>query len=120
MRPTALITMCLELNARARKRLLCFGLMLAMGPGFAADIPGPAGAAAANRTAADKDTIVSTTPMQIAAEDTGAHGQLVVAPEILSADTRTDLIFTITAEPLHGRVGLAGDHDRPLERAVQI
>jgi hypothetical protein len=46
--------------------------------------------------------------MEIEAEGTGAHGQLVVIPEILSADTRTDLIFTISAEPLHGRVGLAG------------
>jgi hypothetical protein len=46
--------------------------------------------------------------MEIEVEGTGAHGHLVVVPEILSADRRTDLIYTISAEPLHGRVGLAG------------
>ncbi|MBL9215005.1 MAG: hypothetical protein JNG83_05975, partial [Opitutaceae bacterium] len=38
----------------------------------------------------------------------GVHGQLVVAPEILSADSSSDLVYTITSEPLFGRVGLAG------------
>ncbi|MDB6095604.1 MAG: hypothetical protein JWM32_3166, partial [Verrucomicrobia bacterium] len=35
----------------------------------------------------------------------------VVASEILSADTRNDLVYTITTEPQHGRVGLAGGDD---------
>lgn len=72
--------------------------MLAMGPAFAADTPPPG----------TNDVIVSTTPMLIEAEDFGAHGQLVVDPEILSPDTRADLVFTITVEPRYGRVGLAG------------
>lgn len=80
--------------------------MLALAPVFAADSP-----PAANRAAADKDAIVSTTPMRVDAEGGGAHGQFVVPPEILTPDTRTDLVFTITAEPLHGRVGLSGGGD---------
>jgi len=102
--------MTLELTVRNWPRVLCFGWILAMMPAFAADTPAPTRAsAAANRvTASDKNTIVSTTAMEIEAEGSGAHGQLVVLPEILSPDTRTDLIYTISAEPLHGRVGLAG------------
>ena len=74
---------------------------------FAADAP-----AAANRAAPDdKDAIVSATPMQIEAEGTGVHGQLVVAPELISPDTQTDLIYKITSEPAYGRVGLAGGED---------
>ncbi len=108
--------MNLKLNARAWPRLLCFGSMLAMAPAFAADAPPPpssSGAAApANRAgSSDKNTIVSTTPLAIEAESTGAHGQLVVAPEVVSPDTSTNLVFTITAEPLFGRVGLAGGGD---------
>ncbi len=99
------ITMYLESIARAGLRALCPVLLLALVPVFGAD-------AAANRvTASDKDAIVSTTPMQIEAEGTGAHGQLVVASEVISPDSRTDLIFTISGEPLHGRVGLAGGGD---------
>jgi hypothetical protein len=87
-------------------------LMLALLPAFAADTPAPkADAVAINRPDSDKDAIVSTTPMEIESEGAGAHGQLVVATEILSPDTRTNLIFTIAAEPLHGRVGLAGGGD---------
>ena len=107
------MTMFLENTARAWPRALGFVLMLALVPAFAADTPAPkSDAAAANRAApSDKDAIVATTPMEIEAEGTGAHGLLVVAPEILSSDTRTDLIYTITAEPLHGRVGLSGAGD---------
>lgn len=110
MRHIVLITMNLEIAVREWLRLLCLALILAVEPALGADAPAPpSDSAAANRvTAGDKDAIVSTTPMQIVAEGSGAHGQLVVAPEILSPDTRTDLIFAITAEPLHGRVGLAG------------
>ena len=110
MRRIAFTTMNLEITAREWPRILCLVLMFALVPAFAADTPASkSGSAAANRVAAsDKDAIVSTTPMEIEAEDTGAYGQLVVVPEILSPDTRTDLIYTISAEPLHGRVGLSG------------
>ena len=105
--------MNLKITARAWPRVLRFGLVLAMAPAFAADTPAPkSDPAAANRaTPGDKDAIVSTTPLAIEAEGTGAHGQLVVAPEVISPDSRTDLIFTISADPLHGRVGLAGAGD---------
>jgi hypothetical protein len=86
-----------ETNVRAALRvlwvLLALGTMCA--PTFAADV----------------EPIVSTTPMEFEVEDTGVHGQLAVAPEILSADTPNDLVFTITEEPLYGRVGLAGGDD---------
>ena len=66
----------------------------------------------ATSTLAQKaDVIVSTAPMEIDADGTGAHGQLPVAPEILSEETADDLIYTITVEPEHGRVGLAGGDD---------
>ncbi|MGH7945767.1 MAG: Ig-like domain-containing protein [Opitutaceae bacterium] len=103
--------MNLEITAREWPRALLFVLMMAIVPAFAADTPAPkSDSAAANRVASsDKNAIVSTTPMEIEAEaDTGAHGQLVVVSEILSPDTRTNLIYTISAEPLHGRVGLSG------------
>lgn len=97
-------------TARAWLRPLCLGLMLAIVPAFGAETPAPKrDSAAANRVAAaDKDAIVSATPMEIEAEGSGAHGQLVVIPELVSPDTRTDLVYSISAEPLHGRVGLAG------------
>jgi hypothetical protein len=102
--------MTLDLTARKWPRVLSFVWLLALVPAFGADTPAnPRASAAANRVAvSDSNTIVSTTPMEIEAEGSGAHGQLVVPPELLSADTRTDLIYTISAEPLHGRVGLAG------------
>ena len=75
-------------------------LLLAAVPAFAADPP------AINRPG-DNEAIVSPTPMVLETEDTGVHGQLVVAPEILSSDTQADLIYSITAEPRFGRVGLA-------------
>src|SRR5215204_5672706 len=105
MRRIAFIIMRLEISVREWPRRLLFVFMLAMVPVFAADTPAPkSDAAAANRAVpSDKDAIVSTTPMEVEAEGTGAHGQLVVAPEILTPDTRTNLIFTISAEPLHGR-----------------
>lgn len=59
----------------------------------------------------EKDTIVSRTAQAFEAEGAGVHGQLAVAPEVLSPESRTDLVFTITTEPLYGRVGLAGGGD---------
>jgi hypothetical protein len=105
--------MNLEITAREWLRVLCLMLILALAPAFAADTPAPeSDSAASARTAPPEvDAIVSTTPMEIEAEGTGAHGQFVVARDILSPDTQNDLVYTITEEPLHGRVGLAGGGD---------
>ena len=112
IRRVAFTTMSLEINVRAWLGVLSLVLTLAIVPAFAADTTAPASDAAANRAApSDVEAIVSTTPMQIEAEDTGAHGQLVIASEILSRDTQNDLVYTITAEPVYGRVGLAGGGD---------
>lgn len=60
----------------------------------------------------DADVIVSPTAMRFTAEGTGVHGQLVVAPEVIGPpEARGELVFTITAGPEHGRVGLAGGED---------
>ncbi len=93
---------------------LCLATILATGRVFAADAPTlSADAVAGNRAASgDKDAIVSATPMKIEVVDGGgAAGQLFVAPEVVSSDSRSDLIYTITAPPLHGRVGLSGGGD---------
>lgn len=112
MRRIVFTPMSLETSAHQWLRVLCLAVMLVMVPAFAADTPAPTSdAAATNRAAPSDSAIVSTTPMEIEAEGTGVHGQLVVAPEIISPDTRADLIFTITAEPAYGRVGLAGGGD---------
>ena len=114
MRRMAFLPMSLRIISRAWRRVLCLVLILSIPCAFAADAPAPKSepaAPAAAATAAEKDAIVSTTPMTIEAEGTGVHGQLVVASEILSPDTRTDLIYAITAEPAYGRVGLAGGDD---------
>ncbi|MES1168501.1 MAG: hypothetical protein ABUL61_04960, partial [Oleiharenicola lentus] len=90
------MTLPTSLPAWLRAFSFCFvALLLAGSPAFAADA----------------EMIVSTTPMKIEAEGQGAHGQLVVAPEIVSTDATGDLVFTITVEPEHGRVGLAGGED---------
>lgn len=105
--------MTLPIPPRAWLRVLCFTLMLARLPAFAADTPAPKSEPTAeNRSAvSDKDAIVSPTPMMFDVEDAGAHGLLVVAPQLLSADSNNDLVFTITEEPVAGRVGLAGGSD---------
>ena len=111
MRRMAFTTMSLEISVRAWLGVLSLASTLAMVPAFAADAPAPTSDTVPTRVAPGAvDAIVSTTPMEIEAEaeDTGVHGQLVVAPEILSSDTRNDLAYTITGEPLYGRVGLAG------------
>jgi len=91
----------LESSALAWVRVLCLTLFLAVAPAFTNGAPAPG----------DKDTIVSAAPMKIEAAGTGAHGQLAVAAEVISPDTSNDLVYTITAEPLFGRVGLAGGED---------
>ena len=93
--------MSLTINVRQWPRVLGLGLLLALPPVFAADLPATGAS----------EVIVSTTPMALETENVGAHGQFVVAPEILSADTRADLVYTISAEPQYGRVGLAGGGD---------
>jgi hypothetical protein len=75
--------------------------MLGTSPAFAADTPAPA----------DTDVIESTTPMELEAEDGGAHGDLAVAPELGGGDASNALVFTITANPQHGQLGLAGGDD---------
>jgi hypothetical protein len=79
-------------------RAACFVFMLAGSAAFADSQP----------ASGDAAMIVSTTPTKLVAEGTGVHGQLVVAKEIISADTSGDLVYTITVEPRFGRVGLAG------------
>jgi hypothetical protein len=102
MRRIPFSAMSLQINVTACLRALGCAFLLAAMPVFAADAAVPA----------DKDAIVSTTPMEIVAEGPGAHGQLVVAPEILSPEMRGgELIYTITAEPKFGRVGLSGGDD---------
>ena len=72
-------------------------------------LPAPVPAFAASQSASGAaEMIVSTIAMKFEAVGTGVHGQLVVDPEIVSTDTRGDLVYTITVEPASGRVGLAG------------
>ena len=68
-------------------------------------------AAGLSARAQNPEPIVSSTPMQLEAQGAGVSGQLVVAQEIVSTDVTGDLVFTVTAEPTHGRVGLSGDNE---------
>jgi hypothetical protein len=61
--------------------------------------------------AAPDTEIAGTAPMKLEAPGTGVSGQLVVAAELTRGETRADLVYTITREPAHGRVGLAGGAD---------
>ncbi len=79
-------------------RLLCLVFIPLVGATFAA----------AQSAAGGAETIVSTNPMKLVAEGEGVHGQLIVAKEIVNPETGGDLVYTITVEPLFGRVGLAG------------
>ena len=91
-----------ETTTRQWLRALSLAAALALTPAFAADTP------AIN----DADTIVSTTPVQLETEgDAGLHGQLAVAQELLTSETRNALVYTITSEPTNGRVGLSGGVD---------
>lgn len=108
--------MSLPLTARAWLCLLCLTFGLAARPGIAADAPAEisptSDANAAPRAAAkEADTVAAKAPMQVEAEEGGVSGQLVVSPEIAGSDSHSDLVFTLTEEPLHGRVGLAGGDD---------
>ena len=65
----------------------------------------------AARPNAEALTITAPAAMTLESEGSGVHGHLAVAPEVITPDTRTDLVYTITAEPLYGRVGLAAGGD---------
>ncbi|MBP6508179.1 MAG: hypothetical protein KA257_11505 [Opitutaceae bacterium] len=90
----------MNLKANLSTSLCRLGLafLLAGLPVFADSPPAPDAA----------EMIVSTIPMKLVTEGTGVHGQLVVAQELISPDASSDLVYAITVEPLHGRVGLAG------------
>jgi hypothetical protein len=92
-----------KLSARSSLSVLSFALalILAASSAFAADTPAPA----------DADAIVSAKPMAFETEDGGVHGNLVVAQELGGAETSAPLVYTITKEPEHGRVGLSGGDD---------
>ncbi len=104
MHNIALVSKYPAFTARAWARVLCLIFALLGARAFAADEP-------AQKAASDKDTIVSTTPMTYETEGAGVHGQFVVAQEVIGAEGGTNLIYTITEAPLHGRVGLAGGAD---------
>jgi len=55
--------------------------------------------------------IKAAEPTRLETESAGVHGQLPVAPEVVSPGNRGDLDYTIVAEPLHGRVGLAAPEE---------
>ena len=99
--------MSLQITVRLGLRVLGVASLLLAAPLFAADAPAPP----AGAPTADTDVIVSSTPMEIVTEGSGAHAQFVVAREVVGADATGDLVYTITAEPLFGRVGLAGSGD---------
>jgi hypothetical protein len=86
--------MTLNIHFPGWLRALCFVSVLAAAPAFAED-----------------PVIVSPTPMKLEAPGAGVSGQLVVAAEVVSAGTGRDLVYTITAGPQAGRVGLAGGAD---------
>lgn len=94
-----LMNLTLFRRAHGRIFLLALALVSLNAPAVAADAAG------------EVNEIVSTTPMTLEAQDGGVYGQLVVAPEILTPGTRSDLVYAITEEPRNGRVGLAGGED---------
>lgn len=65
----------------------------------------PSGAAA--EAADSKDVFVASAPMEFETEGAGVFGQLVVGAEILTTDSPSELVYTITDEPKSGRVGIA-------------
>src|SRR5690242_517178 len=114
MRRMAFTMMTLDISARRWLRLVCLPLLLAVAPVFAADAPAPGGVNAPAVAPAGADSQPANAPtatMHIETEDGGAYGQLVVPPEVATSETPAQLSYTITAEPLHGRVGLSGGGD---------
>ncbi len=111
--------MILDFLFRAGSPVLCLIAMLVVAPTFGADSPSPASAAAgasdateeARDASGDAEAIVSTTPMTLEVEGSDAYGHLMVAREVLPPGVRADLVYSITGEPVHGRVRLAGGDD---------
>ena len=100
-----------QFSTRIRRGVLSVLLTLAVAPVFAVDGPVsvPADTASASSTTLNAvEPIVSKSPMELQAEEGGAHGQLPVARELLGTEGGDALLYSITAEPQHGRVGLAG------------
>jgi hypothetical protein len=95
----------------ARLRRLCPVFLWAVLSAFAQSSAGSDPAGAGQPAAGDAEMIVSPIPMKFTAEGTGVHGQLAVARELLSPEAGGDLVYRITVEPAHGRVGLAGGDD---------
>ncbi|MBK9991402.1 MAG: hypothetical protein IPP19_11880 [Verrucomicrobia bacterium] len=102
-----------KLSARTWLGALPFALLLAVTPAFADDTPASASDSPtpSESSPADTDAIVSTKPMEFETDNGGVNGNLVVAPELGGADASSPLVYTITQEPEHGRVGVAGGDD---------
>jgi hypothetical protein len=73
--------------------------------------PAAAGAPTDQAASVGAEKIVSANPTTLEVEGRRLSGRLTVAPQIISADTSSDLIYTITVEPKFGRVGMAGEGD---------
>lgn len=102
-----------KLRSRSLLRVLPFALLLTATPIFADDTPASTNdsASPSQSSPADNDAIVSTKPMELETEDGSVNGNFVVAQELGGADASAPLIYTITQEPEHGRVGVAGGDD---------
>lgn len=75
-------------------------------------VPLPAWSAEPARPAAGApEVLVASAPMEVETEGAGVHGHLLVTKEILTPGSTSDLVFTITSEPLYGQVGLSGGVD---------
>ncbi|HEY4246690.1 MAG TPA: Ig-like domain-containing protein [Lacunisphaera sp.] len=111
MHRTVFTPLSSKFSACIRLGVMSLVLMLSGIPDFGADIPAaPASEAAAAQSAAlnEAEPIVSKKALVLEAEDGGVHGQLPVTPELVGPDAGSDLLFAITTEPKHGRVGMAG------------
>lgn len=66
---------------------------------------------------AEAEVIVAQNPMTFTTgEGEGVHGQLAIARELLNPEAGGDLVYRITGEPAHGRVGLAGGDEEDFFR----
>ncbi|MBX3738253.1 MAG: hypothetical protein KF715_16280 [Candidatus Didemnitutus sp.] len=102
------MTCTMKMPAWARMVFLFLAAMLCVHGAGQSDATGTAAAFAMSGGA---EKIVAPRPTTLEVEGRRLSGRLVVAPEILTADTSADLIYTITGEPRFGRVGLAGEGD---------
>jgi hypothetical protein len=93
--------MHLKINFPAWLCAFCFVFTLA-------GTPARAQTPAAAQPGSGDVEVVSPAPMEVETPGAGVHGQLVVATEVVTGSASGDLIYKITEEPKHGRVGLAG------------